>query len=266
MPVLCKAILTALVAALAAAGVLDFFGAPTEVSASVCTALMGFVPQIRDSLEKMAAAVPLRSVNIVPFDSYGLNPARMVFQGGFWLFAVMNLNGVFAGIAYAITSATLDELGNLIGLFAFGLVLPFCVILGHWIGRRCMSNGLLATVGMVLLARIVNSFFDHWLLDAELYSAIYGEGKGAWVIMKQSAFALAWLTPFVLLGYWWGRKKRLTSYMSCLLRKLPDDSRIALLQLAYEEASRLARHVPDTSSGTAAIAANASRRGRASVA
>ena len=132
-------------------------------------------------------------------------------------------------------------------LFRSNLYVMFAV--GRWIGVKCASSGLLVSIGTGIAARLVATALDSAIIGKEDFKSFFGVEKFSAAHALQTAFGLAVLTGFCLLGYWVGKKKRLSAYLQHMLKAVPAVSRTAILELAYEEAYK--RAMPKASAAAA---------------
>ena len=110
-------------------------------------------------------------------------------------------------------------------------VMIFCAyLLGRWIGTRCSRRGIIA----VLLAIGSTAI----MLTYDLLSPDEDELEPSEMVLDLLRF------PFLigagLIGYWRGQKYRLSRYLHYLMKVLPLETRDTVIQLAFEEAQKVA--------------------------
>jgi hypothetical protein len=150
-------------------------------------------------------------------EDYGISPGRMALYAALLLFAAMNL-ATFIGPSE-------EEAGR--GRIYLGMLLLLVLFLvSRWVGERCRgssSSAIVAVAGGLVLPVLV--------------VAILGVTIGGRDALENYLGFLLAMLP-VILGTWWGRRRRAHAYCAFLLNSLAPQSRNAILQLMEEEASK----------------------------
>ena len=146
-----------------------------------------------------------------------------------------------SGIGTLLAMAFLEQVSPQMSIpGALPLVGGGSFFVGRWIGVRSRTHGFLSLcVAPALgysLSNLVNFAF---LSDAQVMGVTHG-GKSLVAFFWLVAGATAVFMPIGLVGFWRGRKNRLTRYVAYLFSLLPGDSRTAFVDLAYEEARLVA--------------------------
>jgi hypothetical protein len=90
-----------------------------------------------------------------------------------------------------------------------------------------------------MCARAALSLFDWWALSEEGFEFVYEQPKSASSAVLMAVVGMALLGVISFLGSLRGRKLRLSRYVAYLLARLPRETRLTLVSLAYEEAKKL---------------------------
>lgn len=198
----------------------------------------------RDNSEGTSSTAGIRS-----FDRFSISWPLVVLYSTAAMFGLFNIISFFAGIILGIMSnlGQFDLTKMQItapGLIAFPVMTIAVYCIGRWIGSRCSKNGALALISTVLLCIFMLKATDYLFSDRETLMQLYGTER------ELSSFANKVLMPGLsaflifsgigLVGYWRGKRRRLTEYMRYLLNVLPQHTRETLVNLAFEEAQMLA--------------------------
>jgi hypothetical protein len=204
--------------------------------------------EIAELLERQEGKKALAAGKRTPvYDFRGFQIAwpLMVLYGSLIIIGVSLILGGIAGVvgaAMAIASGITE--GDLIqeylqkntplwvvALSADSLVSLLVVyLLGRWIGTRCSRGGALAVLLMITLTFVIAIAVGVPSTMSEWYH----------FIMIWSLLQLPILICFGLIGYWRGRKHRLSKYLHYLLGVLPSETRDTVVELAFDEAQKVA--------------------------
>jgi hypothetical protein len=154
------------------------------------------------------------------------------------VFAAMQFASGIGGLAVLMLEIPHEKLPMAIGGATFFIVFPTVFFVGRWVGRRGIANGLMAVFLIGLVARIGASLLDVAVLSRDELTLFFGDGFTALPIVGQMASGVVLFFVLGALGYWRGRRQRLGSYLGYLLVNVPDASRHAIVDLAFEEARR----------------------------
>lgn len=233
------AFLVALVGIAAVFLVLSLAGVDKSVAGPIATAIMGGIPYIRESLEKRERLEAGNGAGsrILSLEGFGIPPARVVLYGTLILAAVMLVSSAFAGIiATASRVGTMEGNRTLVGAFALALVLPAQFLIGRWVGRRGAGRGILAVILVAAFGRLLIIVFDRAFMTSDEIAEFVGAGTAT-----QLMAGVVLLSAIGLLGYWRGRRQRLAAYLSYLLKDVSEETRNAIVDLAYGEADRASK-------------------------
>lgn len=195
-----------------------------------------------EQLEAKRSSVPGAKMAIRSFEGFSISfPAAIAF-GAIVAIAVINLSGAFvgfiAGAIGAVAHIGEDAEGDLLRTASIGNIPIICIgfyLFGRWLGARTRKHGLYAVGLAVLIASVTTRLADFFLLPAETWRSLFRMDAGVRQLLLLIAMQVALIAGPTLLGFWRGRKMRLSRYMAYLLSALPEETRDSLLDLAYEE-------------------------------
>jgi len=222
--------------------VLSLIGVDSSVAGAIATTIIGGVPYIRESLDKyLATRTHPQGVPLVSLGRFALTPQRLILYGVLMLFSAMQLASAYGGIIASSFDLTSGGVLNAIRFTSILVVFPVTFLIGRWVGRRSESKGLLVILLIALIARVGASILDFVLTSPEeLVSLLSGLGEGSplLLLVVQNIIGIPLFFAIGALGYWRGRHQRLGSYVGYLLRNVPESTRHAIVDLAFEEAKR----------------------------
>jgi hypothetical protein len=203
-------------------------------------------PPIVPSLAGFAISWPLLVV-------YGTLTIFAIIQGAIWLAGAIIGVTIAAANIYE-TRPDLDVLNVGLNLGMALIVLPLNLLggylVGRWIGIRSMRNGVAIVLVSVALASVLYALWHHYLNRLSWPGPLPSSVTPSVPLSLSAGIPLAWevsrlfrnLVVFSisgLVGCWRGQKMKLSRYMQYLLSILPNDSRNAVVELAFDEALRV---------------------------
>jgi hypothetical protein len=224
---------------------LSALGVEQSVAASIATAIIGGVPQIRELLDKhLAAQKNPQGTPILSLGGFELTRPRLILYGTLMIFSAMQLASGFGGVLGGILNVHREQSFVPVMAATYLVVFPTVFLVGRWVGRRSVANGLVTIFLIGLLARIGATLFDMMFVSSEDWELmLQGLGEGS-VLSKgimQVVFGAALFFTLGTVGYWRGRRHRLGSYLGYLLRRVPDTTQRVIVELAFEEATRASK-------------------------
>jgi hypothetical protein len=217
---------------------LVYLGLDADAAAQVATAIIGSVPYIREFLER---TFPIQrksnSASVEPLDNFGLPPQRMILYGTLLIVGAMELGSGLGGLSADVLGETRDRQRlHIMAIVSSLIQFPIIFSVGRWVGRRITSYGIAVIFIISLLARLGTTLLDAGMLTPAGMTALLGIDV---TLATLSVFVAGGTVVFflvALIGYWRGRRQRLAAYLSYLLRSVPEDTRKAIVDLAFEEA------------------------------
>jgi hypothetical protein len=228
---------------------LTVFGRPEAVTAAGALAtlpIMSF-PKVAEFLERAESRKSLaagKSAPVYDFRGFQIAWPLMVVYGTIVLLSVGHAFGFAAGFLMAAGSeseeffrAALQGLTKLATIF----IALASYFVGRWIGTRCARQGILTMFLVVLFSVVGFVLSDVVTMPDEAYKATFGGERLSYsFILLRIALLTSILLGPGLLGYWRGRKFRLSKYLDYLLGVLPAETRDTVVDLAFGEAQKVA--------------------------
>jgi len=235
MTTLLLAVVIALIGMTAVFLVLGLVGVDKAVAGPIATAIVGGIPYLRESLDKQGLPWARRKIRpvVVSFEGFGVSPQKLILYGSLILFAVMNLVSGFSGMLVGESGLKLEESKVIVMGMAPLIMFPTAFLLGRWIGRRSVSRGIITIFLVAACARVATTLLDLTLASRGEITALIGMS-----IWQQVALGVVFLFLFGWWGYWRGRHQRLAAYLTYLLGRVSTDTREAIVELAFAEASK----------------------------
>lgn len=243
MKTLITAFLLALLAIVCVFFALSRLGVAEAVAGPIATAIIGVVPYIRESLDKLLAArehphgIPLLSLG-----RFGLSQQRQILYGSLMVFAAMQFAAFYGGILDGILKIESEYQLVLVYGITILVVFPTAFLVGRWVGHRSVSHGLLTIFLIGFIARTTATFLDLFLTEPKVLELLLnsvGEGFTLFHVIKQIATGSVLFFVLGALGYWRGRSQRLGRYLGYLLKNVPDATQHAIVELAFEKAGQV---------------------------
>jgi len=224
-----------------------------EAARGVAACAVAALPTVSSALEKSEAkesSLPEKKMAIRSIEGFSISFPAVVAIGAIIGVAILNLGSFFGGmlvgaVRQLATSETMDaaEKGRLFPIVGLAN-LPFLIIgsylLGKWVSWRCGKWGIAAVVLIAFLIAALNRTIDAFTLTSDEWQALFHQSEKNFLGM-----AIAIIPQFAmivipgLLGYWRGRRRRMTKYMDYLLSALPEETRNSIVDLAFDEVTRV---------------------------
>ncbi len=214
---------------------------PKEIAGSAAGAFLGAIPYVHKQFERRAKSpiLAFRRDAIVTFDSFALPNYVLVVYGTFVAFAVSQVIGGFS-VAIAESAATFEGMATPVaGLLSAPLQMFIVFAMGRWIGVRSGRLGVLIVLTVFVLSVSAEHILRLAYMDDRAFATAFGVDRTSMIMLAQWGGGVVLWTIFGLLGFWRGRRRRLSQYADYLLRKLPPATRDTVLLLLREEVTRL---------------------------
>jgi hypothetical protein len=180
-----------------------------------------------------------QSAAIASFVGFSISWPLMAAYSTITFVAVLEISTLLTGAIAANSGLNRTEALTVLVLVGLLIQLLAGYFVGRWIGARSRSHGLIALSAAALLSPIIERTIESYYLPADQFRTLFGVERGLPVLAASVALGFALLVLPGLLGYWRGKKRRLTKYLQFLLAILPADTQAALVDLAIQEANRL---------------------------
>jgi len=216
---------------------------PIEISQALIGTFTVFVLYVDRLLEKKDIAktnsVPL-SDRIVQFKSFGMASTVMIFYGTLILLLIANFGGLFTGLALDSRN---DKIIIISMCIAVVLMLAGSFFIGHWVGSRCsegIAKGVVTLLAIYIAYGLLKLLMDIAVADDIIFLLEIPHEQKWLILIMMNLMGVVVFFIISLIGYCFGRRRRLSKYMDYLMRILSPDTRYILVELAYDEAKRLA--------------------------
>jgi hypothetical protein len=125
------------------------------------------------------------------------------------------------------------------GLFGTIATIFAAYLVGRWIGARTSRFGIVAMLLIAPLTAVAAVGMD--VLLATVFTGVADLGRLAFsgIPMRITFISFIIIVPG-LIGYWRGQRQRLSKYLDYLLSVLPQPTRDTVVDLAFEEAQKVA--------------------------
>ncbi len=181
-----------------------------------------------------------RRSEIVPSIHYGWSFGRTITLGVLWLIGLTTI-GFVATVFLVISTLSvfsensLDSL--LFGLPAFIPCMSLALfsniyLVGRWTGEKSRDKGIIALLLATVLYFLVLFILNTSSVGFKAYMEMMSDAN---LVLSDVIFGVLFFWGIGLIGYWRGRRLRVSKYLSYLMQSLPIDTREAFVDLAYSE-------------------------------
>ncbi|MBM3553592.1 MAG: hypothetical protein FJX45_18045 [Alphaproteobacteria bacterium] len=224
-----------------------------DAAKGVAACAVAALPTVSSALEKSEAkesSLPDKKMAIRSIEGFSISFPAVVAIGAVIGVAILNLGSFFGGVLVAavralgtnetMSAAEQGRLFPIVGLANLPILVVGSYLLGKWVSWRCAKKGILAVVLMAFLIAIINRTFDAITLTKEEWQALFHGSEKDFTGM-----ATAIIPQFTIIlipglfGYWRGCRQRTNKYMDYLLSALPEETRNSIVDLAFDEVTRV---------------------------
>jgi hypothetical protein len=242
-------VLVVLVLGAAVVATLSIFEITKKAAELIAGMLAAAIPTVHQLLQKSGSRLSLsaRKRGVVSLQGYTMPVVMLALYGILILWSASELMGALAGVAASAAGVTKENFSSILALAAIPQMIV-AYFVGRWIGVRSQSKGLFAVLAVGFFAPFIDWLISHFAgIEVPLGSKPEKFESPRLEFFYYCGAVLSYLTVITvkltvpaLLGYWRGRGIQLSRYLVYLLRALPQDSQNALVNLASDEAKRLA--------------------------
>lgn len=209
------------------------------------------IPQLADMIELRRAKRSI-SMDLEPeisdLNGFLISWVAVLATGIVLLPTICQLSSAFGAMIMALflVATNKDALSQLdsniagaAGLISIPIQITGAFMYGKWVGARCRNYGIIVLIMATIFGGTVSVGIDYALTPSDVFSRMYNTDKGIDFYIKHSlSLSALWAVPG-LIGFWRGRKWRLTRYMHYLLSVLPSDTASVLVDITHEEARKV---------------------------
>jgi len=213
-----------------------------QAATPIAGSLIAAIPAVHQLLQKSGSRLSLsaRKRGVVSLHGYAMPVVMLALYGILIMlsvpFLVFFVMGFAEGFAAGFAGVALEKGPKIDDSIIRPLVtiaqLIMAYFVGRWIGVRSESKGLFAILAIAFFAPFI-----------DLVPGLFHGGPGQIGIGEFLFMLLVGVVKIgvpAVFGYWRGRVIQSSRYLTYLLRALPQESRDALVNLASDEAKRLA--------------------------
>jgi hypothetical protein len=233
----------------AVSAILTFLGQPQAVNAAgtLAVAVILTFPKVAEFLELVDGKRKLAGKNqshVYDFHSFQIAWPLMVLYGTILLCVIREGFGYVAGFVLGAAGGKLEGLPHMMAVTTVPAAMFGMYFIARWIGTRCTRRGIIATLLVAILAITISALLEIVGLTDEDYRLLLGHEKTDYAkLFGIKGLGVSILAAVGLLGYWRGHKQRLSKYLYYLLGVLPVATRETVVDLAFEEAQKVALSV-----------------------
>jgi hypothetical protein len=232
-------VLVVLVLGTVVVATLSMFEMTKEAAKPIVGSFPLTIPAVHQLLQKSGSRLSLspKKRGVVSLQGYTMPVVMLAFYGILIMLSMSEMMGFLAGAAALAAGVAVEKLGNILAL----AIVPQMIVayfVGRWIGVRSRSKGLLAVLAVAFFVPLIDLVII--LLRPDLGKPFFPQKPTIAELLIVLLVSAVKLGVPALFGFWRGRVIQLSRYLAYLLRALPQDSRDALVNLASDEAKRLA--------------------------
>jgi hypothetical protein len=232
--------------------VLYYFMNDVKIALEIASLPLIGIHHLYETLEKAQGRrnVAVSPENVQTYEGFSMPWYAMTIYGTIGFFGLIEASGVLgvwiAALGLSQFSQLLEPQSLSQGLLMVAAIpatmvlrLVGAYLIGAWIGTRCVKRGVIAVVTAVVFSATLAIVGDHYLLSDAEFQGFYGFPKSKSNILAMATGLSLFLAIPSVVGFWRGRRLRLTKYLRYLLNILPSETRGTIVNLACEEAQRL---------------------------
>jgi hypothetical protein len=177
---------------------------------------------------------------VYDFRSFRIAWPLMVVYGAAVLLGVSTSVNFVVGFMGGLMGAEIKVMRPALITVSVLVILLASYHIGRWIGTRCSQFGIATMLLVALFTGTLLVALEVFTTSDEAYRELRGWERMSAHSLLPIVVNAPLIFAFELVGYWRGRKRRLSEYLSYLLGVLPPETRDTVVELAYEEAQKAA--------------------------
>jgi hypothetical protein len=224
---------------------LSMFEVTKEAAKPIVGGLPLAIPAVHQLLQKSGSRLSLspKKRGVVSFHGFTMPVVMLAIYGILVLTSVSFVGGFLTGFVAGAADVAPEKV-LIIGALTIIPQIIVAYFVGRWIGIRSQSKGLFAVLAVAFVVPLIDSLsiliVGQFMVQQKLVSSLpSGPAIGLYLLITLLVGVAKYGVPLVL-GYWRGRVSQSSRYLVYLLRALPQESRDTLVNLASDEAKRLA--------------------------
>ncbi len=217
------------------------FGLERDTAAKISAGiLVGGIPYCYHLLSRWIARRRVAAEGPPTLASYSLRPVILILLGTLWMLGVEILVGALTGIGVGVAEvepgAGAAAMAPLVLLILAWVA--FCV--GQWVGHRASRWAVAIAGSIVLLGQLIGKMLDYAFTPPDAYLSFHGIPREPTSTLLEALTGTVLLLVPAMVGVWRGTGTRPRSYITYILEILPKDTQRLLVEIAREEAHRVA--------------------------
>jgi hypothetical protein len=212
-----------------------------EAAKPIAGSLVAAIPAVHQLLQQRGSRLSLsaRKRGVVGRRGYAMPLVMLALYGILIVLGVSELASFSAGFAAGIAGVAKERVVYIVVLAMIPTMMS-AYLVGTWIGVRSESKGLFAILAVALAVPSIDRVLDLVLMSRRDLSTFLHSTTTTDLLLIPVAVNGVLIGVPAVFGYWRGRVVQSSRYFAYLLRALPEESRDALVNLATDEAKRLA--------------------------
>lgn len=242
MKTLALAFFIVLAAACIAFYSLGFFGVTASVAGPISSTLFGLITYVAQTIDKgkSGKGLSLLPKGVVEYQDFAMSRMRMLLFSTLIAISLQELSNALPFIGAGFAGVSLNSLSPIAAAVDLPLNCAIMFFLAKWIGTRSYKTPFLITIVFCLLSELGTHGLDYAMVPGDDFQSIFHAPKDAGTFLLGIAVGVAIVLIPALAGCWYGARQRMSRYLSYLLKRIPRDTGVTLINIAYEEASKIA--------------------------
>jgi hypothetical protein len=224
-------------------GILKLLGLANADNAKLALTPFAAITLVYSKLEENSKVLKEQG-KLQSFSDFSLPFWKVLLLGTISGFAILEfISGLGASLALLLagkmTASANFELAHFVtaALIPVNFYLLFAV--GRWIGVRAKDEAFVAAALTGALCKLVDFGLTFAEIPAAEYKQFYGfEKTNISFLIETNSIGVLLLGGVCILGCWVGVRHRQASYLDHLLKSIAPASRLAILDIAHEEAQK----------------------------
>lgn len=220
---------------------LSMFGLETATAKRIGAGiLLVGIPYCHHQLARWTARRRVAAEGPPTLASYSLGSVTLLLLGTLWMLGAGMLISGLAGLAIAEADVELGPGVTATAPLVLVVLAWTAFSMGRWVGRRASRWAVAIATSVILLEELIGKGAEYALMPPDAYLSVYGVPKEPVAVLLGASIGILVLLATTILGVWRGTRTRQRSYMTYILEALPRDTQQLIIDMARDEAYRLA--------------------------
>lgn len=216
----------------------SLLGFTKENAINISGVMVAFFVAIHQAIEKHEnRSFKSKQRRIITIDHYGYPWYLMVIYGITLTWAISSAGALTSGVIGAALGFQIEQSIKVSLLYMFLFTQSGLYFTGRWVGIKSLGCGIWSVITIGLVHSIIENFLNWSFASDRAFSIFFGEiERSVWLLIMMMVGGWVIRVPLLIFGYWRGRRIRRVSYLRFLMKLIPDESKNAIIDLAFEEA------------------------------